>query len=375
MATRYTVKRTSAASASVADVVLPSSDAPSDARTRKVARPEIVANEHARTRSVKVSLLHQRKGALSGQWEDCPAFNLATLKAGEEVRLRLDTSETWHLYEALRDLYAVGAKGIPYGNQELLVLDAASTHIIEGKAREVVMHFEQHGAQLWDVIDQMKPHLLDVYALHKLHTARQQVVQEFKARMKSRDWPEPQWQRFFETNTWIFGHSLAYCVLGTVQRQPSYGGATVAGTGAQRGDMLLASQAAVRFTVLVEIKRPDSDLLEPGPYRNKVYRPSIDLGGGVAQVQSNCRTWVTEGANQEDNRELLEREGIHTYEPKGILVIGDCAQLDNRHKKASFEPLRRNTHNPEIITYDEMLARAEFLVATTAEKLAEVSPQ
>ncbi len=89
----------------------------------------------------------------------------------------------------------------------------------------------------------------------------------------------------------------------------------------------------------------------------------------MAQLQSNCRTWVLEGSRQEDNREALEGQGIYTYEPKGILVIGHCGQLDSLHKKAAFEVYRRNLHNPEIITYDELLARAEFLVGSPPENV------
>ncbi|MGH2355609.1 MAG: hypothetical protein ACRDJN_28715 [Chloroflexota bacterium] len=249
----YTATGTSRDSARVDDVPLPSTDPDSDRHTRRVARPQIVANRHDRKKSVKISLIHQRKSPKTGRWEDSPAFSLVTVKAGEEVRLHLDASQTWHLYHTLRDLYRIGPENIPVGEKKLLVLEPDSTYILQGKAREVVMYVEQHGPQLWDVIDQMKPDLLDVAAIHKLHETRRKVVAEFRAHMERRDWSEGDWQRFFEANTWIFGHSLAYRFLNPIQPQPTYGGVTVSGTGGQRGDILLASEAAVRFTVLIEI--------------------------------------------------------------------------------------------------------------------------
>jgi hypothetical protein len=133
----------------------------------------------------------------------------------------------------------------------------------------------------------------------------------------------------------------------------------------------MATEAAVRFTVLVEIKKPNTALLDGNEYRVGVNRISGELAGGVAQIQANCFRWATEGSVQIDNRDALERRGIYTYEPKGILVIGHCAQLDTRHKRAALEVYRRELHNPEIITYDELLARAEFLVSAPPKGLAE----
>jgi hypothetical protein len=49
-----------------------------------------------------------------------------------------------------------------------------------------------------------------------------------------------------------------------------------------------------------------------------------------------------------------------------VLVVGNSAQLDDEHKKATFELFRRNLHNPEIITYDELLERARFTVRLDA---------
>ena len=124
----------------------------------------------------------------------------------------------------------------------------------------------------------------------------------------------------------------------------------------------MATRAHARFTVLVEIKTPNSLLVTDKLYRNKVHGPGPDLIGGVAQLQSNCRTWVVDGSRQEDNVESLEQQDIYTYEPKGVLVIGDTKQLiGNRGKRATFGLFRRNLRNPEVLTFDELYARAEYI--------------
>lgn len=153
--------------------------------------------------------------------------------------------------------------------------------------------------------------------------------------------------------------------ISEIQGQPHYGGTTLAGIGGQRGDYLMASQAQVKFTVLVDVKTPGSPLVTR-MYRNKAYEVGRDFMGAISQLQSNCRTWVVDGSRREGNVEKLAAEQTSTYEPKGILVIGMTTQLDNNDKRATFELFRRNLHNPEIITYDELLERARFIV--TAEE-------
>lgn len=195
-------------------------------------------------------------------------------------------------------------------------------------------------------------------ALAEVYESRQKVVSEFQQHLQADDWSEAEWEGFFRANPWIFGHNLTYQFLGEVQRQAHYGGTTLSGRGGQRGEFLMATEADARFTVLVEIKKPSSPLLG-NQYRNKVYELGEDLAGGVAQVQSNCRTWVIDGSQQEENTEALREQRIFTYEPRGILVIGHTRELDNLNKRATFELFRRNLHNPDVLTFDELLARAQ----------------
>ena len=60
-----------------------------------------------------------------------------------------------------------------------------------------------------------------------------------------------------------------------------------------------------------------------------------------------------------ENQELLKN--IYTVSPKGIIIIGNTEQLIDLSKRGSFERFRREMHNPEIITYDELYERAKFI--------------
>jgi Domain of unknown function (DUF4263) len=130
---------------------------------------------------------------------------------------------------------------------------------------------EEASDEFWDAIQELQPYLFRAVALTKLHEMRENAVNEFQGHLEADDWSEGEWQKFFERNTWIFGYGLNYQFLSTITPQPEYGGRLLTGKGGQRGDFLTATEADRRSTVLVEIKRPDSLLVEDKLYRNKVH--------------------------------------------------------------------------------------------------------
>ncbi len=103
------------------------------------------------------------------------------------------------------------------------------------------------------------------------------------------------------------------------------------------------------------------------PYRSGAWPLSDDFVGAVAQVQANCRTWEVEGSVSPRNAESLIANRISTVSPKGILVIGHLAELDDIDRKTTFQLFRRNLINPEIITFDELYERAKFITENPAE--------
>lgn len=133
------------------------------------------------------------------------------------------------------------------------------------------------------------------------------------------------------------------------------------------------TEAFIRFTVLVEIKTPHSELFGKRQYRNGAWELSEELTGGVSQLQANCSKWEKEGSQTEDNREELSRQRVFTVQPKGILVIGHTTQLADISRRNTFELFRRNVVNPEILTFDELHERAKFIVDRT--KQDEASPE
>jgi antiviral defense system Shedu protein SduA len=171
------------------------------------------------------------------------------------------------------------------------------------------------------------------------------------------------WQDFFEANKWIFGYGLDYQILRQEQPQPVYRGPRLDGKGGQRGDFLHSTVADVSFTVLVEIKKPSTPLLQgQSEIRSGTWSLSQDLTDALAQIQTNVYGWE-QGADEPENRDLLEAKGIYTVRPKGIVVVGLLRSISEpRSKRETFQRFRQSVHGIEILTFDELYNRAKFIV-------------
>lgn len=185
---------------------------------------------------------------------------------------------------------------------------------------------------------------------------------------------EAVWQHFFEANTWIFGYGLNFLFNQPLQGErleAAVRGHDLAGAG-KRPDGVLKTAGVVNSLCLVEIKTPGMYLLETGHYRQDCWAASRELSGAIAQSQKTVQKTlenvavspVLRPADAEGNP---TGEAVFSYRPKAFLVAGRLSEFlsdhgVNREKFASFQLLRRNSLEPEIITFDELYDRARFIV-------------
>jgi hypothetical protein len=217
-----------------------------------------------------------------------------------------------------------------------------------------------------DVIAQLaeSPELhQDIYAL----AAKRSVLDDFEHRM-GKGLSEADWQAFFEVNSWIFGHGLHYVAMGKVSETLM---AKTTGHEFDRAgktvDALMRTRAQVSQFVFVEIKRDSTALLRQTaePYRPGCYGVSSEVSNAVTQVQKTTFDFarrrfreVMKDAAGNDTTDLS-----YSVEPRGFLVVGNSGELSgNDDKIACFELYRRNVRSPEILTFDELLYRARFIV-------------
>lgn len=180
----------------------------------------------------------------------------------------------------------------------------------------------------------------------------------------SQDLDESVWQKFFQDNQWIFGYGLDYRFVESQNREVQIG----------YGNIDFASFN--KFSVLVEIKLPQTELLkkakmrngeEVSPNRADAWSLHPSFVDAVSQVLGYKANWQLECKSAQNT----DRGNFKTLDPKVILVIGRLDALEstdpkdiqnNRIRIETFELFRRNNRNIEIVTYDELLERARFIV-------------
>lgn len=188
---------------------------------------------------------------------------------------------------------------------------------------------------------------------------------------------EQVWQNFFEQNPWILGVTLSgqlFTSWDSERLRQAVTGRSIAGVG-KEADALLRTAGRVRSMVFAEFKNHDAPLLNK-EYRSGCWSPSEHLAGGVAQAQGTVHRAVQEISDRlaEVAADGSDVVGQYTYliRPRSYLIIGRLDELigmaggDHRDKIRSFELYRRHLDEPEVITYDELLARAEWFVDNAA---------
>lgn len=171
---------------------------------------------------------------------------------------------------------------------------------------------------------------------------------------------ENAWQKFFVDNTFalkqIFASPVAYYGEQISVRIPD-----MKGVGAQIADFVLAN-TLTRSMVVVEIKTPATKLTGQAVYRGKssakIYPPTTELSGGIAQLQAQMESARTDF-------DLIMRKTpdsalVDTKIVTGAVIVGRLDSL-NQLQKESFVRYRHGLHGIEVITFDEVLERLRDL--------------
>lgn len=173
-----------------------------------------------------------------------------------------------------------------------------------------------------------------------------------------------------EANPWILGIGLGGQLLESwsdEKLEQVVVSHSIEGVG-KRTDALLRTVGIIRAMVFAEIKHHRTPLLG-AKYRSGCWAPSLEFGGALVQIQQTVyRASAAIGDYLADSGEDggLSPTGTFLVRPRSYLLIGSLDQLTGAaggpipEKYRSFELLRRNLYEPEVLTFDELLARAEW---------------
>ena len=156
-------------------------------------------------------------------------------------------------------------------------------------------------------------------------------------------------------------HRFAFSQLFSVPVTFLAGQAFVGGMGVEHRDAkfvdFLLGGGSSKDAILVEIKVPGARPL--GSKYRSVYRPSRELIGSLMQI-NDYRSSLTR------EFEVIARNSQHRFailNPKCIVIAGNFKQeLGSELKQRSFELIPSSLSGIEIITYDELFDKLDYLL-------------
>ncbi|API86666.1 Shedu immune nuclease family protein [Francisella uliginis] len=193
---------------------------------------------------------------------------------------------------------------------------------------------------------------------------RKKGLEQFRENLKN-NLSEKKWQEFFKNNLWIFGYGLDYRFNSCLQDEASVSSSNLDGSNTVISDFLMGDNS---FTTFVELKKPQSKIFSVSKNRSNSWCLTSEFFNAVSQIleqKASGQIKLEQSQNYTKNgNEIIQK----AYDSKVILLYGSWQELesdnprDKQIKKKTFELFRRNNRNIEIITYDELFERAEFIV-------------
>lgn len=198
--------------------------------------------------------------------------------------------------------------------------------------------------------------------------------------VQARKSKEGVWQEFFEANPWLLGLGLSVHLLigwDEDKLEKVVSGADIGGPG-KRADAVLKTAGIVGLLALAEIKHHRTGIFGSETYRSGCWAPSVELSGAVAQSQGTVQLALERFINKVEKTDpegfTVPSHTTYLYRPRSYVVIGQLSEFvhpetggRDEARIRSFELYRRNLQEPVVITFDELLARAEALLATHPE--------
>ena len=179
------------------------------------------------------------------------------------------------------------------------------------------------------------------------------------------DKEEKVWQYFFKKNPWIFGYGLDYRYLEILQDESTVRGSDISGKGEEQLDILAGT---LDYTVLIELKKPSTELFDSTQNRSNSWKLSSKLFLAVSQILEYKASHQIEWEyNQKHFNTYGDKISQKALDPEAVLIIGRDSMFvgtdkEVEVKKRTFELYCRDSRNIKILTYDELFRRASFIV-------------
>jgi hypothetical protein len=339
-------------------------------------RSRLVFHAQIHKKGIKGKIIRQRRESKDDLWIPEKAIDIRTLGKNESINIELDTKAVNNFFSAIQQsIQILSDRGIEPGEHKYAVFDPETVIITEKNKVDCIKKLLDagYGQEVWDDLTEKDPSLATKLAYARIYSERVKTLEEFSENINC-DKDEGFWQSYFNENPWIFGYGLDYQFRGILQKECFLSNSNIDGTNEVIGDFLLGDK---RFTSFIELKKPNTKLFKNKQNRSNSWSLSSDLIDSVTQIleqKASGQIKIEKGGLFIDNGKKLAQ---HSFDSKVFLIIGswkeieNCSDQEREIKEKTFELFRRDSRNIEIITYDELLDRAKFIVNNTDSKSLE----
>ncbi len=339
----------------------------------------LAGNDDAFTPRLRVWKKDKTKGGKDNVAEEAASGELAIV-----VKSMVDVGDCaenfWRLIDFVRTF-----KGVELASHEFRVTPAADAQLLDAlkghdKAAVLAAVRTYLGGEITESDVQMLVDRRKTIEYFECLLDEEGFIESEKDRLALKG-IEAVWQRFFEDNPWIFGYGLTLVSCDAISEkglEVITTGANVFTGGGKRIDAAMRTRGFIQSLLFAEIKRHDTDLLMAQQYREPdVFQVSKELSGAVAQVQKTTHKAIKD---LQDLHRQSTPEGdfefeVSTIAPRQVVIVGHLRELApageiNVEKMTGFELFRRSQLGVEVLTFDEVLERARFIVETGEAAIA-----
>lgn len=346
--------------------------------------PTLVTNEKEPHKSVSGKILFEKKRKSEDAFPTDDAdtdsrISRGSVKVGDWMELKFDTSETYALYTGLKQLYELyGNIGeIPYGSATYTRVDSSLKQILsiyqnDPSIARLIGNEENYELvkillrliTQTDSRESLKKSLSELQNDNLQHLSSSLNIEKLKrveTLMKNNleNSDEEFWQsKVFKENQWVLSQIFA-CPCTIFADKAYVGGKNITNRGGNVCDFIYQNKLS-QNVALIEIKTPCTEII--GKEYRSTFSFSHELSGAVNQVL-NYRDIITKEYYS------LCKNGDDTFElfnPKCIVVIGKISTLTTEQISA-FENYRSSLNNIVIITFDELFERISDLLSILAD--------
>jgi len=341
--------------------------------------PKIVDRGDDWNNSITGSVVVQKK-LNTEKWSHIKEINLTNLKAGEWVKMNLESSELLLINEysnKLREMCIKEGALWKIKNKQILILDEdvnkeyikkIISALKESPNRNNIIIELLNDKNLIDLLFQNKEQIKEILS-NISENNKKEIFDEInlelinpkrlKEKIDKKDEEskkESFWQKEFERNPYILSVAIPN-MLQIIECQTYMGGKRIDNRGSSIADFVY--EKGIDNVSIIEIKTLSTKIVEEVKYRDNVYVPSQELTSSIVQVKEQKDSLMK---NYNAIWRESHEEGINfkAFAPKCYLIIGNTSDLKAKQIE-SFNLFRNELRTVEIITYDELLSKMEIL--------------